>query len=84
MGVRAVVDGNVSAITVRDLEGKEQLVEGIPGLKKVLTAARGELEDREALRLQGDGRLGVRHLIEVMDACRAVGFTKITFVTPTE
>jgi biopolymer transport protein ExbD len=78
--VRAHLDGSISALSVRTAEGKENAVDGLAGLKKYLKAKRPGMKD--GIRLQGDSRLKVRALIEVMDACRDAGFGKINFASP--
>jgi biopolymer transport protein ExbD len=78
--VRAHLDGSISALSVRTAEGKENAVDGLAGLMKYLKAKRPGMKD--GIRLQGDSRLKVRALIEVMDACRDAGFGKINFASP--
>jgi biopolymer transport protein ExbD len=75
-------DGEISAISVRNLEGKEDTVDGLAGLKKYLAEKREGLTNKEGLKLQGDGKLRVRSIIKVMDTCRDAGFPNISFVPP--
>lgn len=75
-------DGLISAISVRNLEGKEDPVDKIDGLKKYLREKRAGLVNKEAVKIQGDGKLKVKSIIEVMDACREAGFPNISFVPP--
>ncbi len=75
-------DGEISALSVRNLEGKEDSVEGLAGLKKYLAEKRAGLTNKEAIKLQGDGKLKVRSIIKVMDTCRDAGFANISFVPP--
>lgn len=75
-------DGEISAISVRNLEGKEDSVDGLPGLKAYLIKKRAELTNKESAKLQGDGKLKVRSIIKVMDTCRDAGFPNISFVPP--
>jgi biopolymer transport protein ExbD len=77
-----VNDGEISAIFVRNLEGKEEPVDGLPGLKRFLNNKRETLTNKEAIKLQGDGKLKVRSIMKVMDACRAAGFKNVSFVPP--
>jgi biopolymer transport protein ExbD len=77
-----VNDGEISALFVRNLEGKEEPVEGLPGLKKYLQEKRETLTNKDAIKLQGDGKLKVRSILKVMDACRQVGFANVSFVPP--
>jgi biopolymer transport protein ExbD len=80
--VRGRLDREISALFVRDIEGKEQPVEGLAGLKKHLAERRDRLENREAIKIQGDGMLKVRVVIEVMDVCRQAGFANVHFLPP--
>jgi biopolymer transport protein ExbD len=75
-------DGEISAISVRNLEGKEDTVDGLPGLKRYLAEKRAGLTNKEGLKLQGDGKLRVRSIVKVMDTCRDAGFPNISFVPP--
>jgi biopolymer transport protein ExbD len=77
-----VNDGEISAIFVRTLEGREEPVDGIEGLMKYLRDKQETLTNKEALKLQGDGKLKVRSIMKVMDACRKAGFNNISFVPP--
>src|SRR5262245_40064433 len=58
-------DGEISAISVRNLEGKEDTVDGLPGLRRYLREKREGLTNKEGLKLQGDGKLRVRSIIKV-------------------
>jgi biopolymer transport protein ExbD len=75
-------DGEISAIFVRNLEGKEEPVDGLPGLQKYLTEKRETLTNKEAIKVQGDGKLKVRSIMKVMDECRKAGFNNVSFVPP--
>lgn len=75
-------DGEISAISVRNLEGKEDPVDGVAGLTKYLTDKRQGLTNKDGVKLQGDGKLKVRSIVKVMDACRDAGFANISFVLP--
>jgi biopolymer transport protein ExbD len=81
-----VNDGEISAISVRNLEGKEDPITDpksvLVGLTKYLTDKRQGLTNKDGVKLQGDGKLKVRSIVKVMDACRAAGFTNISFVLP--
>src|SRR4051794_19591698 len=76
-------DGAISALAIRNLEGKEQPVDGgLEGLKKRLVQMREELQQKDNVKVQGDGKLKVRSLMEVMDACKAAGFKNVSMVPP--
>jgi biopolymer transport protein ExbD len=77
-----VNDGEISAIFVRSIEGKEEPVEGLAGLKKYLEQKRATLTNKEAIKVQGDGKLRVRSIMRVMDVCRQSGFKNVSFVPP--
>src|SRR5262245_20826778 len=74
--------GGISAIFVRDIGGKEELVNGLDGLKKYLTDKRATLTNKEAIKLLGDSKLRVKHALKVLDVCRQAGFANISFVPP--
>ena len=75
-------DGEISAIFVRNLEGREEPVDGLAGLKKFLNDKREGLTNKEAIKVQGDGKLKVRSVLKVMDVCRQAGFANVSFVPP--
>jgi len=77
-----VNDGEISDIAVRNIEGKEEPVGNIDGLKKYLNDKRESLTNKDAVKVQGDGKLKVRSVMKVMDACRQVGFKNVSFVPP--
>jgi biopolymer transport protein ExbD len=77
-----VNDGEISALSVRNLEGKEEPVDGLAGLKRFLTAKRETLTNKEAIKVQGDSKLKIRSVMKVMDACRQAGFPNVSFVPP--
>jgi len=81
-------DGEISAVAVRNLEGKEDNIPGqkdeeiLANLRKYLVDKRVGLVNKEGIKLQGDGKLKVRSIIRVMDACRDAKFPNISFVPP--
>jgi biopolymer transport protein ExbD len=77
-----VNDGEISDISVRALEGKPEPVGDLAGLKRYLKEKREGVNTKEAIKLQGDGRLKIRNILKVMDACREAGFKDISFVPP--
>lgn len=74
--------GGISAIFVRNIEGKEELVNGLDGLKKYLDDKRTTLTNKEAIKVLGDSKLRLKHVLKVMDVCRNAGFTNVSFVPP--
>ncbi len=78
-----VNDGEISALSVRNLEGKEDPVEGgLAGLKTMLEGKRQEMTNKDNIKVQGDSKLKVRSLMKVMDACRKAGFKNVSMVPP--
>jgi biopolymer transport protein ExbD len=80
-----VNDGDISALFIRNLEGKEEPVEGgLSGLRGVLDRKRQEMteETKKNIKVQGDGKLKVRSLMRVMDVCRQAGFKNVSMVPP--
>ena len=75
-------DGEISALFVRNLEGREEPVDGLTGLRKFLKDKRETLTNKEAIKVQGDGKLKVRSVMKVMDVCRKAGFPNVSFVPP--
>jgi biopolymer transport protein ExbD len=75
-------DGEISALSVSAMGGTEQPMDDIAALKRYLTTKREGLTNKESLKLQGDGKLKVRHIMAVMDACRQCGFVNISMVPP--
>jgi biopolymer transport protein ExbD len=80
--LNGTTDGEISAIAVRNLEGKEEPVDGLPGLRTFLKDKRETLTNKEAIKVQGDGKLKVREVMKVMDVCRKAGFANVSFVPP--
>jgi biopolymer transport protein ExbD len=75
-------DGEISALFVRRLDGKEEPVNDLAGLRRYLEKAQETTTNKEAIKVQGDGKLKVRSVIEVMDVCRKAGFKNVSFVPP--
>ena len=82
-------DGDISAVSVRALEGKEDTITPpnkqenvLVTLRKYLKEKREGLAQKEGIKIQGDGKLKVSSMIRVMDACREAGFLNISFVQP--
>ena len=77
-----VNDGEISALFVQTIDSKEEPVNGLDGLKKYLEEKRETLSNKEAIKVQGDGKLKVREMLKVMDVCRQAGFTNVSMVPP--
>jgi biopolymer transport protein ExbD len=77
-----VHDGEISAIFVHKLESREEPVDGLGGLKAYLRKAQATVANKEAIKIQADGKLKLRSTLKVMDACRQAGFKNISFVPP--
>jgi len=75
-------EGGISAIFVRDFNGKEELVNGLDGLKKYLEDKRAGLTHKESIKIRGDNKLRVKYLMSVMDACKAAGYPNTSLVPP--
>jgi biopolymer transport protein ExbD len=88
--IRAQVDGEISAILVRALGGREETIAGrdekdlLGRFGDQLEKKRKDLENKDAVKLQGDGKLKAKALIQVLDVCRKAGFTNVSFVPPEE
>ncbi len=75
-------DGEISDISISNLEGKVESVGNLEGLKKALAEKREGLNNKEAIKVQGDSKLKVRYVMKVMDICRNAGFANVSFVPP--
>jgi len=81
-------DGEISALFVQGIDAKQESVSGVDersllaGLNEYLTNKRDSLNNKEAIKVQGDGKLKVKAIIKVMDVCRKAGFTNVSFVPP--
>jgi biopolymer transport protein ExbD len=78
-----VNDGDISALAIRNIEGKETPVDGgVGGLKDKLIEMRKELTQKDNIKVQGDGKLKMKSLLKVMDACKQAGFKNVSMVPP--
>jgi biopolymer transport protein ExbD len=81
-------DGEISALFVRGIDAKEDSISGadeaamLEGLAKYLAEKQAGLTNKEAIKVQGDGKLKVKAIIHVMDVCRKAGFNNVSFVPP--
>ncbi|MFO0842991.1 MAG: biopolymer transporter ExbD [Gemmataceae bacterium] len=74
--------GGISNISVQSISGKEDRVEGLAGLRKYLEEKRKTVTNKEAIKVQGDGKLRIKYILQVMDVCRQAGFNNVSFVPP--
>jgi biopolymer transport protein ExbD len=80
-------DGGISAIFVRGPDGKEDPINGpdlLGNLKKYLEAKRETVTHKEAIKIRGDTKLRIKHLMKVTDVCKAAGYANTSLVTPEE
>jgi len=83
--VRATLDGGaISAIFVRKVQGKDELVNGLDGLGRYLEEMSARGEAKQKITILGDSKLRIKHLMKVMDVCRAAGFQSTSLVKPDE
>src|SRR5262249_54395811 len=78
-------DGKISALAVQTIDSKEEPItkdDRLASLKKYLRDKRTTLSNKDSIKVQGDGRLRVREILTVMDACRNSGFKNVSFVPP--
>jgi biopolymer transport protein ExbD len=83
-----VHNGDISELTVEDRAGPttirpataEQTV--TQALTKHLQRVRETVENKTAIKLQGDSKLKWDNVVQVMDACRKAGFENVSFVQP--
>jgi len=75
-------EGGISAIFVRALDGKEEPVNGLDGLKQYLEKKRESLTHKESIKIRGDNKLRIKHLMKVMDVCKSAGYPNTSLVPP--
>ena len=75
-------EGGISAIFVRKLDGKEDPVNGLDGLKRYLEENREKLTHKEAIKIRCDSKLRIKHLMKVTDVCKAAGYTNTSLIAP--
>jgi biopolymer transport protein ExbD len=78
-----VNDGLISALRVEDRSGSTD-IDNLEKLRAHLKEAHGKAENKEAIKIQGDGRLKWDGIVQVMDVCREAGFANISFVPPAD
>src|SRR5947209_14741780 len=80
--VRAQLDGvnqgEVSALSIRNIDGREDPVDGLDALRRELARLRdGQLSNSDTVHVEADPSLRVRSLARVMDVCRQAGFRNV-------
>jgi biopolymer transport protein ExbD len=78
-----VNDGQISALHIEERSGQVH-PNNLEQLKAELVKIRQRVENKEAIKLQGDSKLKWESVIKVMDVCRAAGFQNISFVPPAD
>ncbi len=82
-----VNNGIISALTVEDRSGPttirpEGAEPSLSALTRYLKSVRANVENKSAIKLQGDSKLKWDNVVQVMDACRKAGFDNISFAPP--
>jgi len=72
-----VHDGEISALSVRDLAGRNDPIEDLDGLRRRLARLRREDGNQQTVKVEADPALQVRQLAKVMDVCRQAGFKNV-------
>lgn len=70
-------DGRITGLTVRTVEGREDIVADLDALQRYLRKAFPNLQNKESIRILPDSGVRLKHLMRVMDACRAAGLKDI-------
>jgi biopolymer transport protein ExbD len=74
-------NGFLSALMVEDRSGQKD-VKNLEGLYNHLKMMQKTVANKEAIKVQADGKLKWMWIVKVMDECRRAGFTNISFVPP--
>jgi biopolymer transport protein ExbD len=75
-------DGDISALFIKNAEGKETPLADLDALKEYLKKAKETVTNKEAIKVQGDGKLKVKNMLKVADVCRGAGFLNVSYVQP--
>jgi biopolymer transport protein ExbD len=75
-------DGIISNLTVQTSSGQKSLGRDRKDLLKYLKEVRKTATNPDVIKLQGDGKLKWKAIVEVMDTCKEAGFRDISFVPP--
>jgi biopolymer transport protein ExbD len=76
-----VNDGQISALDIQETSGQSH-PKNLDELKAELTKIRARVDNKDAIKIQGDSKLKWYSVVQVMDVCRAAGFQNISFVPP--
>ncbi len=57
-------------------------IDNLDKLREELKKRHETVENKENIKIQGDGKLKWEGVIEVMDVCQQAGFKNISFVPP--
>jgi biopolymer transport protein ExbD len=79
-----VNDGTISALEVENRAGKDPVPydNKLQQLRDYLKKQHATAENKDAIKVQGEGKLKWESIVKVMDACRDAGFPNISFVPP--
>ena len=77
-----VHDGNLSAIEVKSLEGGSVALPDIPTLERYLKVQQGEVQNKDDIKIEAEGKLKYSLVIDTVDACMKAGFKKVGFSPP--
>ncbi|SRR6266851_6335041 len=74
-------NGAISSLSVQDRSGTTA-VRDLAELKEYLQKERENVSAKDAVKIQGDGKLKWEGMVQVMDVCRQAGFDNVSFVPP--
>jgi biopolymer transport protein ExbD len=74
-------DGSMGRIVVKDAVG-EKTMDNMEELRRHLERARANLNNKEDIKVQCDGRLKYAFVVQAMDTCRKAGFNNVGFAPP--
>jgi biopolymer transport protein ExbD len=83
-----ILSGEISALTVTTRAGAKPILPSTPeqsvtdALTRYLLHEKEAVDNKTAIKLQGDSKLKWDSVVQVMDACRKAGFDNISFVQP--
>ena len=75
-------EGGINGLFVKGLDGKEDPVNGLDGLKAYLLEKSKTVANKDSIKIRGDGKLRIKHLMKVMDVCKAAGYTNTSLIAP--
>lgn len=74
-------DGLISELRLQDDAGP-QPIDNLKKLAEELKKRHATVDNKDNIKLQSDGKLKWKAVIEVMDVCQKAGFKNISFVPP--